>query len=157
MVGRLGPAGAVQPPVRAHDAVSGARPMQQGRPLEYNTKLCSLESMHPVFLGDSMNLNDPFGRVRDKQQRNYLALRESLRHAGVATREQAELLKTRTLRRAWSAVLGVTLVAVAIFWLLPALGTVSVVVAALAWIWVWTTVLMGHRHIERYIKEDLQD
>jgi len=104
-----------------------------------------------------MSLNDPFGRVRQKQQSNYDTLRESLKRAGVNSRDDAERVQTRIRRRTWRALWVVLLILVPVVWLFPQAGTVGIVLGALVLLWVFVTALSGQRHVKRYIEEELQD
>ncbi|MDH3639510.1 MAG: hypothetical protein OES09_13775 [Gammaproteobacteria bacterium] len=104
-----------------------------------------------------MSLNDPFGRVRQKQQSNYDTLRESLKRAGVNSRGDAQRVQARIRQRAWLALLVVALILAPMVWLFPGSSTIGVVLGTLILLWVWVTARNGHRHVQRYIEEELQD
>lgn len=104
-----------------------------------------------------MKLNDPFGRIQQKQQDSYVSLRSALLNAGVNSREGAETVLKNLLRRAWVITLLVSLATLAIVWLLPAMRAAALMIAFIILFWLLMTTLNGYRLVSRYIREDLSD
>jgi hypothetical protein len=100
-----------------------------------------------------MKLNDPFGRMARRREREYESLRQSLLNAGLTERAKAEelieSLKKRSKQGLWiliplTAVAAVAFQTYAIFIL--AFG-------ALLILWLTNTMRRGQEYIGRYIEE----
>ena len=104
-----------------------------------------------------MNINDPFGRIQDKHQRNYESLCHSLQKAGVTTRADAEALLVKLRKRGiWGTVVTV-LVTLLLVGVLPDLRILVVVCGALLFFWFSKTSLNGQEYVKRYIREELEE
>jgi len=100
-------------------------------------------------------MNDPFGRVQQKQQRSYDSLRRSLIEAGVGTRAAAESVLKNMLQRAVVITLLVMLVTAALVLFLPQMRAAVLILAFIVLFWLLVTTLNGYSFVRRYIKEDL--
>jgi len=102
-----------------------------------------------------MNMNDPFGRVQSKRQKEYESLRDSLRKNGVTTRVQAEELLEQLRRRGnwWLAVIvpGTLLLAL----VLTEVRGAVLVCGAIALLWLHITLKKSQEYVKRYIQEEL--
>ncbi|WP_260292852.1 hypothetical protein [Sedimenticola hydrogenitrophicus] len=98
-----------------------------------------------------MNLNDPFGRVQQKQQRSYDSLRRSLLEAGVNTRAAAESVLRDLIRRA----VVVTLITAAVLLVLPQMGAAALMLAFVILFWLLATTINGYSLVRRFIREEL--
>lgn len=102
-----------------------------------------------------MKLNDPFGRLQQKQQNQYESLRATLREAGIDSADEARRymsnMRTNTLVVA-GLVLGVTLL-VALFF--PQYLAISLVFGIVILLWLASVMFNGYRFIKRYIDEEL--
>lgn len=104
-----------------------------------------------------MKLNDPFGRLQQKQQSSYEALRDTLRGKGVDSRPAAAAVLRNVARNALLATAVLCLLVLVAALLFPGLLPVVLVLAALGLIWVLATALNGRRLVRRYIEEELTD
>ncbi|AKH19241.1 hypothetical protein [Sedimenticola thiotaurini] len=102
-----------------------------------------------------MNLNDPFGRVEQKQQRSYESLRRSLQEAGVSTPAQGDAVLKGMLRRAAVVTLLVVLITVVVAFLFPKLMAAVLVLAVIILFWLLVTTLNGYSLVRRYIQDEL--
>lgn len=101
-----------------------------------------------------MKLNDPFGRMARRREREYDSLRQSLLKAGLTDRQQAEALletlKKRSKTGLW-VVIPLTLVAALL------LQEYAIFIGAfglLATLWLTNTLRRGQEYISRYIQEE---
>lgn len=102
-----------------------------------------------------MKLNDPFGRLQQKQQNQYESFRETLRHAGVDSPEEARKYLSNMRKNAF-AVAGITCAVVMLVWLFFSnYAAVGVLLGALLMLWLASTLFLGNRHMRRYIDEEL--
>lgn len=102
-----------------------------------------------------MNLNDPFGRVAQKQQGSYDSLRRSLQEAGVDTPDAAEAILKNMLRRSAVITLLVVLVTAAVVLALPSIRATALVLAFIVLFWLLVTTLNGYSLVRRYIRNEL--
>jgi Flp pilus assembly protein TadB len=104
-----------------------------------------------------MNLNDPFGRVQQKQQRSYDSLRRSLLEAGVNTRAAAESVLRNLIRRAVVVTLVVALITAAVLLVLPEMGAAALMLAFVILFWLLATTVNGYSLVRRFIREEFSD
>jgi Flp pilus assembly protein TadB len=104
-----------------------------------------------------VNLNDPFGRVQQKQQRSYDSLRHSLLEAGVNTRAAAESVLRNLIRRAVVVTLLMTLITGAVLLLLPEMGAAALMLAFVILFWLLATTVNGYSLVRRFIREEFSD
>ncbi len=103
-----------------------------------------------------MNLNDPFGRMQTKRQREYESLCRSLREAGLTGREEAEALIESMRRRCR---LGLAVIVPGTLLLALAFPEARVLVVALggiAALWLFNASRRGQEYVARYIREELR-
>ncbi|MCB1938115.1 MAG: hypothetical protein KDF24_07100 [Rhodocyclaceae bacterium] len=103
-----------------------------------------------------MNFNDPFGRSAQQQERNYAALRTALQNAGITTAEATRQCLHNVKR---NAVMMVCLVIASIAlaaWLFPQGLAIVLVCAIVILAWVAATTVNGRRHLERYLREEIE-
>lgn len=106
-------------------------------------------------LFDTMSLNDPFGRIQQKQRHNYETLRSSLRSKGVNSRDAAEVVLKNVLKNALLMITMVVLVVLASALFFPDSIAIVIVFAVIALFWIATTALNGYRLVKRYIEQEL--
>ena len=104
-----------------------------------------------------MNLNDPFGRLASRDERDYQSLREVLRNEGVDNPESADAILEKLRKRFLGTVAVVFVVALLSIVLFPEFRVIPIVIAILILFWVVTTMVSGRRHIRRYVEEELTD
>ncbi len=104
-----------------------------------------------------MNMNDPFGRVGQKQQRSYESLRCSLQDAGVTTLSQAETVLLGMRKRAIFILLLVALITGIAVLFFPAVSTLIIVLALIVLFWLLVTTLNGFSFVKRYMKDELSE
>ena len=104
-----------------------------------------------------MKLNDPFGRVSNRNQRNYQSLRDRLHQEGI---RDASAVSTFTRNMTGTAVklllilFGVSLLAAAF---LPQFRVVLIALNALALLWVGVVYFQARMHLKRYLREECDD
>ena len=101
-----------------------------------------------------MNLMDPFNRVSCRQEKEYQAVQQQLRDAGVDSEEKAILLlrKSRSQMLNLCLLLIAVIVAVQMFW--PQWFAMAVVFGVLFMVWLVVTMVRGQRMIQQYIKQE---
>jgi uncharacterized membrane protein YdbT with pleckstrin-like domain len=102
-----------------------------------------------------MNLNDPFGRLEHRKNEEYQALRKTLQDAGVTSREGVEEIRGRLRRRALYGSGAALLLALVVALLLPNQIPLVAMFLVVILAWVVSNTVTGHRHISRYIEEEL--
>ncbi|QID19231.1 hypothetical protein G3580_17365 [Nitrogeniibacter mangrovi] len=102
-----------------------------------------------------MSLNDPFGRQAAKQARDYAAVAQALREAGVDSLDAAERCLVNIRRNAivmvWLVMLSIVLAAVIHPPALPIVLVCSVAVL----LWVGVSTHRGRTHLLRYMADEL--
>ncbi len=104
-----------------------------------------------------MNINDPFGRLQSKHQRNYESLCVSLQEAGLTNRAEAEALMERLRRRGSWGLAIIVPVALLLALALPELRVFVLACGVLAVFWLVKTLKNSQDYIKRYIREELVD
>lgn len=104
-----------------------------------------------------MNLNDPFGRLQSKRQKEYESLRDSLKEVGLNNLEDAEALLEKLKRRGLMGVAIIVPAALLIALLLPGLRAFVLACGLLAIFWLVKTTLNSREYVQRYIQEELPD
>jgi hypothetical protein len=104
-----------------------------------------------------MNINDPFGRLQSKRQKEYESLRDSLKELGVTTLDDAQSVLDKIQRR---GIWGLTFIVPATLLLalvLTGLRAFVLLCGALAAFWLFKTVFNSREYVKRYIEEELSD
>ncbi|MCW8890363.1 MAG: hypothetical protein OQL20_06880 [Sedimenticola sp.] len=104
-----------------------------------------------------MNMNDPFGRVEQKQQGNYDSLRRSLQDAGITTLSQAETVLQGMRKRAVFLLLLVLFLTALGVLFFPAASTLILVLSVILLFWLLVTTLNGFSLVKRYMKDELSE
>jgi hypothetical protein len=102
-----------------------------------------------------MNLNDPFGRLQSKRQKEYESLRDSLKEVGLNNLEDAEALLEKLKRRGLIGVAIIVPAALLIALVLPGLRAFVLACGLLAIFWLVKTTLNSREYVQRYIQEEL--
>jgi len=102
-----------------------------------------------------MNINDPFGRMQDKHQRNYESLRLSLEKAGLSSRADGQALLEKLRRRGIWGLAVIVAVTLLLALALPELRLFVLACGALLFFWLSKTSLNGREYVRRYIREEL--
>jgi len=104
-----------------------------------------------------MNINDPFGRMKDKHQRNYESLCLSLQKAGVTDRADAQALLVKLhWRGVWGLAVIVT-VTLILALVLTELRFFILACGALLVFWLSKTSVNSQEYVKRYIQEELAE
>lgn len=104
-----------------------------------------------------MNINDPFGRVRDKHQRNYESLCLSLKKNGLTDRADAQALLEKLRWRGIWGLAFIVLVALLLALVLPELRFLVLACGVLLVFWLSKTTFNSQNYIRRYIREELAE
>lgn len=104
-----------------------------------------------------MNLNDPFGRMKDKHQRNYQSLCLSLQKSGLNNRADAQALLEKLRRRGIWGLAFIAALTLLLALALPELRFFFLTCGVLLAIWLSKTCLNGQDYVKRYIREELAD
>ncbi|WP_207060935.1 hypothetical protein [Motiliproteus sp. SC1-56] len=102
-----------------------------------------------------MNLNDPFGRMAARQERDYASLSKSLKQAEITAPEQARDIQANLARRCRLALAVVLPIALAAAILLPEVRILVIALGALFTLWIVNATRKGQQFLERYIQEEL--
>jgi len=104
-----------------------------------------------------MNINDPFGRMQDKHQRNYESLCLTLQKAGLTNRADAQaLLEKLRWRGIWGLVFIVP-VTLLLALVLPELRLFVLACGVLLVFWLSRTSVNSQEYVKRYIREELAE
>tara|TARA_R110001583_G_scaffold14560_4_gene60638 strand:- start:6553 stop:6891 length:339 start_codon:yes stop_codon:yes gene_type:complete len=104
-----------------------------------------------------MNINDPFGRMQGKEQRDYESLRASLQRSGVTDPAGAHLLLEKLgnrMKYGLAFILPTTLI---LALLLPEMRIITLAIGGLLAVWIVNASRRGKQYLERYIDEELTD
>ncbi len=102
-----------------------------------------------------MNINDPFGRMQGKQQRDYESLCQSLRKSGVTTPVAAQQLLQNLGKRMRYGLAIIVPITVALALLFPEARIITLAVGGLLAVWVVNVSRRGQQYLTRYISEEL--
>jgi len=102
-----------------------------------------------------MRIDDPFGRIADRDQRGYETLRQKMQEAGVDSIMAAERVMDRTHRNVLTfsavALLGMGL----IYLLLPKMAPIAIALAVFLLVNAVSALIRGRRYIKRFMDEEL--
>ena len=101
-----------------------------------------------------MNLMDPFNRVSGRQEKEYQAVQQQLRDAGVDSAEQAILLLRRSRSRMLNLCLIIIALVLAVQLLWPQWLAIAGVFGGLIMAWLVITMVRGQRMIKQLIKQE---
>ncbi len=103
----------------------------------------------------AMNLNDPFGRLQQRDAAGYAALREKLLAGGVDTVDAARNLMAETRRNVLTFSAVVVLATLLLLGVLPKLAPITLSLALLLLVVAGNALVKGLRYLRRYIDEEL--
>ena len=104
-----------------------------------------------------MNINDPFGRVQSRQQKEYESLRDSLKELGVNTPEAARAILERIQRRGKTGLAIIVSATLLLALLFAKLFGFFLACGALAAFWVIKTTLRSREYVQRYMQEEIEE
>lgn len=104
-----------------------------------------------------MNLNDPFGRLQSKREKEYESLRDSLKDIGLHNLEDAQALLEKLQRRGIWGLAIIVPITLLLALLLPGLRAFVLACGVLAIFWLIKTTLNSREYVKRYIQEELVD
>jgi hypothetical protein len=104
-----------------------------------------------------MDINDPFGRLKSKRQKDYESLRDSLKNKGLNNLDDAYALLEKLHRRGiWGlAIIVPSTLLLAL--VLPGQRAFVLICGVLAVFWLIKTTLNSREYVKRYILEELVD
>lgn len=102
-----------------------------------------------------MKLNDPFGRMARRNEREYESLAKSLQEAGMTDPAQAEQLLTKLDKRTRTGLTIIVPAAAILALLFPAYWMFTAAFALLICIWLVKTTQKARLYIRRYVAEYL--
>lgn len=104
-----------------------------------------------------MNINDPFGRVQGRRERDYQSLCESLKKSGLINHAAAEQLRDSIDKRCKLGLMVVISFSLILAALSPQLWMFTLIIGALICLWLVNTAKRSREFVNRYIKEELVD
>jgi len=104
-----------------------------------------------------MNLNDPFGRIAHREEKEYKSLSKTLKESNVNTRQEAEVVLQRVQARGKKIAIGVFVALIAVALIFPKAFILVLVFAAILLFWVFKTTLNARKYIQRYIEEEFSE
>ncbi len=104
-----------------------------------------------------MNINDPFGRMQDKHQRNYESLCLTLQKSGLTNRADAQALLEKLRRRGIWGLVFIVPVTLLLALVLPELRLFVLACGVLLAFWLSRTSVNSQEYIKRYIREELAE
>ena len=104
-----------------------------------------------------MNINDPFGRMKDKHQRDYDSLCLSLQKIGLTTRADAQALLVKLRRRGIWGLAFIVAVTLLLALSLPELRFFVLAGGVLLGFWLSKTSMNAQEYVKRYIREELAE
>ena len=116
-----------------------------------------LSADQTINRNEPMNLNDPFGRLQSKRQKDYESLCLTLQEAGLTNRAQTEALLEKLRRRGRWGLAVIVPVALLLALALPELRVFVLMCGALAAFWLIKTVLNSQEYVKRYMREELAE
>ena len=102
-----------------------------------------------------MNFNDPFNRVCNQQQSEYLAFRDALKRSQVDSLPGAEALLADIKKRLWKFISIIALIVSVISLLFPSAAVATLVFGVVIALWLITNSFKGQRYVKRYINEEI--
>ena len=117
------------------------------------------ECSHPYNINrnEIMNINDPFGRMQDKHQRNYESLCSSLQKAGLTNRADAQALLEKLRWRVIWGLAFIVPVTLLLALVLPELRFIVLACGILLLFWLSKTSVQSREYVKRYIREELTE
>jgi len=104
-----------------------------------------------------MNINDPFGRMKDKHQRDYESLCHSLQKVGLTNRADAQALLVKLRRRGIWGLAVIVLVTLILMLALQELRYFVLAGGVLLFFWLSKTSANGQDYVKRYMREKLDE
>ena len=101
-----------------------------------------------------MNLNDPFGRLQQRDAAGYAALRDKLAAAGVHSAAAVRQVQADTRRNVLTFGAVVLLTALLLVGLVPKLAPVTLSLALLLLVVAGNALIKGQRYLRRYVAEE---
>jgi hypothetical protein len=101
-----------------------------------------------------MNLNDPFGRLQQRDAAGYAALRDRLVAAGVDSAAAARQVMADARRNVLTFSAVVLLGAGLLLGLLPKLAPITLSLALLLLVFAGNALIKGRRYLQRFIAEE---
>lgn len=108
-----------------------------------------------IYRNEPMNLNDPFGRMQTRRQKEYDSIRLSLQEAGMTNLADAQALLEKLRRRGIWGLAIITPAALLLALALPQLRVFILACGVLAAFWLIRTTLSSQEYVKRYIREEL--
>ncbi len=102
-----------------------------------------------------MNINDPFGRMQSKQQRDYESLCQSLQRAGLDNLTDAKRLQLGLAKRMKYSLTLIIPITLALALLFPELRIITLAIGGLLAVWVFNASRRGQQYLARFISEAL--
>jgi len=104
-----------------------------------------------------MKLNDPFGRIAHRENKEYQSLSKTLKKSGVNNRREAEAVMARLQTRKTQTVYVVLIALLLLVFFYPEAFIFLLIFSGLIVLWVFKTTSNAHKYIQRYIEEELSE
>lgn len=101
-----------------------------------------------------MSFADPFNRLGRKREREYLALHEQLKKAGIDTEEKVKTVLQQSRKRmlGFGAIVVIVAFLVSLIW--PDLTGIVIVLSVLILVWLVGTMVRGQRMMQQFIEQE---
>jgi hypothetical protein len=101
-----------------------------------------------------MNLNDPFGRLQQRDAAGYAALRDKLAAAGVDSSAAVKHVLADTRRNVLTFGAIVLLATLLLLGLVPKMAPITLSLAILLLVLAGNALIKGQRYLKRYVAEE---
>lgn len=101
-----------------------------------------------------MNLNDPFGRLQQRDAAGYAALRDKLAAAGINSTAAVRKVMADTRRNVLTFAAAVVLGGFLLLVLLPTFAPITLSLAVLLLVVAGNALIKGQRYLKRYLAEE---
>ncbi|MGB3210102.1 MAG: hypothetical protein WBB19_05285 [Desulforhopalus sp.] len=102
-----------------------------------------------------MKLNDPFGRMENRHQKGYEAMRDTLRDNGITTSQAARRVIVSSKKRALNFLFVGMAILLPLTLIFPKAMPVTLSLMLFLGAWVVSSIINVKRYVQRYIDEDL--
>lgn len=102
-----------------------------------------------------MNLNDPFGRLARRDEKEYQALCAVLKRDGVDNHDAVQHVEATVRHRVMISICVVLAATLLLAFLLPQWKVIVFAISVFIIFWMVKTLVSSRRHLQRYIENEL--
>ena len=126
-------------------------------PVNYDSLRFPDDTLETLNRNEPMNLNDPFGRMESKHQREYKSLCDSLKKMGINTPADAQALLERIQDRGKWGLAIIFTTSLLLSFIFSDLLYLFLLCGVVAVFWLLKTTTNGQKYVNRYIEEELTE